>query len=135
MDEPVPIEGIVEGEPDALAAVCAAGGSAILAYCSAVGAHAHVADTVVAALSAFRRGVVEHADRDPSQLETLLLSCTADAARRVAGADPSPVQEAAAQVALENAVTAPLAPGLAPRIIRALVEAAPVSALDGDEAA
>lgn len=135
MDEPVPIEGIVEGEPDALAAVCAAGGSAILAYCSAVGAHARVAETVVAALADFRRGVVEHADRDPWQLETLLLSCTADATRRVAGADPSPVQEAAAQVALENVVTAPLAPGLAPRIIRALVEAAPVIALDGDAAA
>ena len=38
MDDPVPIEGIIEGEPEALAAVCAAGGSAVIAYCSAVGA-------------------------------------------------------------------------------------------------
>lgn len=135
MDEPVPIEGIIEGEPESLAAVCAAGGSAVLAYCSAVGADAHVAQTVVTALATFRRGVVEHADDDPSQLEQLLLSCSADAARRVAGVDPSPVQQAAAQVALESAVTTRLHPALAPRIIRALVEAAPVTALDGDVAA
>lgn len=135
MDEPVPIEGIVEGEPRSLAVVCAAGGSAILAYCSAVGAQDGVAETVVTALATFRRGVVEHADRDPSQLQELLLSCTAAAARRVAGVDPPPVQQAAAQVALETAVTEPLAPGLAARVIRALVEAAPVSALDGDAAA
>lgn len=135
MDEPVPIEGIVEGEPESLAAVCAAGGSAVLAYCSAVGAWADLADTVVTALATFRRGVVEHADQDPSQLEELLLACTADAARRLAGVDPTPVQQAAAEVALESAVTSPLAPGLASRIIRALVEAAPVTALDGDPAA
>lgn len=135
MDEPVPIEGIIEGEPESLAAVCAAGGSALLAYCSAVGARADVADTVVTALATFRRGVVEHAGQDPEQLEKLLLACAADAARRTARVDPTPVQQAAAEVALESAVTAPLAPGLAPRIIRALVEAAPVTALDGDRAA
>lgn len=135
MDDPVAIEGIVEGEPQSLAVVCAAGGSAILAYCSAVGAQDRVAETVVTALATFRRGVVEHADQDPSQLEELLLSCTAAAARRVAGVDPPPVQQAAAQVALETAVTEPLAPGLAARVIRALVEAAPVSALEGDAAA
>ncbi|MDP1846356.1 MAG: hypothetical protein Q8K79_01080 [Solirubrobacteraceae bacterium] len=135
MDDPVPIEGIIEGEPEALAAVCAAGGSAVIAYCSAVGASAYVAETVVAALSTFRRAVVEHADQSPSQLEKLLVSATASAARQVAGVDPAPVQQAAAVVALEGAVTAPLTPGLAPRIIRALVEAAPVTALGGDAAA
>ena len=135
MDDPVPIEGIIEGEPESLAAVCAAGGSAVLAYCAAVGADAYVAETVVAALSTFRRAVVENADQSPAQLEKLLVSSTADAARHVAGLDPSPVQQAAAVVALESAVTAPLAPGLAPRIIRALVEAAPVTALGGDPAA
>ena len=51
MDDPIPIEGIIEGEPESLAAVCAAGGSAIVAYCSAIGAQAHVAETVVAALA------------------------------------------------------------------------------------
>ena len=90
---------------------------------------------VVAALATFRRGVVENADQEPAQLEALLLTSTAHAARRVAGVDPSPVQQAAAQVALEGAVTGPLTPGLAPRIIRALVEAAPVTALGGDAAA
>ena len=135
MDDPVPIEGIIEGEPESLAAVCAAGGSAVIAYCAAVGAEAYVAETVVAALSTFRRAVVENADQSPAQLEKLLVSSTADAARHVAGLDPSPVQQAAAVVALEGAVTAPLAPGLAPRIIRALVEAAPVTALGGDAAA
>ena len=135
MDDPVPIEGIIEGEPEALAAVCAAGGSAVIAYCSAVGADAYVAETVVTALATFRRAVVEYSDQSPSQLEKLLVSATADAARQVAGVDPAPVQQTAAVVALEGAVTAPLAPGLAPRIIRALVEAAPVTALGGDAAA
>ena len=135
MDDPVPIEGIIEGEPESLAAVCAAGGSAVVAYCAAVGADAYVPETVVAALSTFRRAVVENADQSPAQLEKLLVSSTADAARHVAGVDPSPVQQAAAVVALEGAVTAPLAPGLAPRIIRALVEAAPVTAIGGDPAA
>ena len=135
MDDPVPIEGIIEGEPEALAAVCAAGGSAVTAYCSAVGADARVAETVVAALSTFRRAVVEHADQSPTQLEKLLVSATAEAARRVAGVDPAPVQQAAAVVALEGAVTAPLAPGLAPRVIRALVAAAPVTALGGNATA
>ena len=135
MDDPVPIEGIIEGEPESLAVVCAAGGSAVVAYCSAVGAASYVADTVVAALVTFRRGVVDNADQEPAQLEALLLTSTAHAARRVAGVDPSPVQQAAAQVALERSVTGPLSPGLAPRIIRALVEAAPVTALGGDAAA
>ena len=135
MDDPVPIEGIIEGEPESLAVVCAAGGSAIVAYCAAVGADAYVAETVVTALATFRRGVVENADQEPAQLEALLLTSTAHAARRIAGVDPSPVQQAAAQVALEGAVTGPLTPGLAPRIIRALVEAAPVTALGGDAAA
>ena len=135
MDEPVPIEGIVEGEPESLAVVCAAGGSAVLAYCAAAGAQERIEETVVTALATFRRGVVQHADQDPSQLEQLLVSCTMAAARRVARVDPPPVQQAAAQVALESAVTAPLAPGLAPRIIRALVAAAPVTALGGDVAA
>jgi len=135
MDDPVPIEGILDGEPESLAAVCAGGGSAIVAYCSAVGADAYAADTVVAALATFRRGIFENADQEPAQVEALLLTSTAHAARRVACIDPSPAQQAAAQVALEGAVTAPLTPGLAPRIIRALVEAAPVTALGGDAAA
>ena len=136
MDDPVPIEGIIEGEPESLAAVCAAGGSAVIAYCAAVGAQrAHVVETVVTALATFRRGVVENGDQEASQLERLLLSCTAAAARDVARVAPSPVQQAAAQVALESAVTRPLAPVLASRIIRALVDAAPVTALDGDAAA
>ena len=135
MDDPVPIEGIIEGEPESLAVVCAAGGSAIVAYCSAVGADAYVADTVVAALATFRRGIFENADQEPAQLDALLLTSTAHAARRVAGVDPSPAQQAAAHVAIEGAVTVPLTPGLAPRIIRALVEAAPVTALGGDTAA
>ncbi|MGI8730740.1 MAG: hypothetical protein ACR2LK_12270 [Solirubrobacteraceae bacterium] len=135
MDDPVPIEGIIEGEPQSLAAVCAAGGSAIVAYCSAVGADAYVADTVAAALATFRRGVFENAHQKSAQVEALLLTATAHAARRVAGVDPSPAQQAAAQVALEGAVTGPLAAGLAPKIIRALVEAAPVTALGGDAAA
>ena len=132
MDDPVPIEGIIEGEPESLAVVCAAGGSAIVAYCSAVGADAYVADTVVAALGTFRRAIVENAPQEPAQLEALLLTSTAHAARQVAGVDPSPMQQASAQVALEGAVTGPLTPGLAPSIIRALVEAAPVTALGGD---
>lgn len=135
MDEPVPIEGIIEGEPESLAALCAAGGSAVLAYCATVGVRARVAETVVSALATFRRGVLEHADEEPARLEKLLVSCTADAVRRVARVDPSPVQEAAAQVALETAVTAPLHSALVPRIIRGLVEAAPVTALGGDAAA
>jgi hypothetical protein len=135
MDDPVPIEGIIEGEPESLAAVCAAGGSAVVAYCSAVGADAYAAETVVAALATFRRGVFESADPTPAELETLFVSATAEAARQVAGVDPSPVQQAAATVALEGAATAPLAPGLASRIIRALVEAAPVTALGGDATA
>jgi len=132
MEDPVPIEGIIEGEPETLAVLCAAGGSAIVAYCSAVGADAYVADTVVAALATFRRGIVENAPEEPAQLEALLLTSTAHAARRVGGVDPSPMQQASAQVALEGAVTGPLTPGLAPSIIRALVEAAPVTALGGD---
>src|SRR5688500_3790384 len=135
MDDPGPTEGIIEGEPESLAAVSAAGGSAVIAYCAASGADAYVAETVVAALSTCRRAVVENADQSPAQLEKLLVTSTTDAARHVAGLDPSPVQQAAAVVALEGAVTAPLAPGLAPRIIRALVEAAPVTALGGDPAA
>ena len=115
--------------------MCAAGGSAIVAYCAAVGANAYVADTVVTALANFRRGVVENADQEPAQLEHLLLTVTAAAARDVAGVEPSPMQHAAARFALEGAVTGPLTPGLAPRIIRALVEAAPVMALSGDAAA
>ena len=85
-----------------------------------------------AALAAFRRGIVENAPQEPAQLEALLLTSTAHAARQVAGVDPSPMQQASAQVALEGAVTGPLTPGLAPSIIRALVEAAPVTALGGD---
>jgi hypothetical protein len=135
VDDPIPIEGIIEGEPASLASVCAAGGSAIVAYCWAVGAETHIADTAVAALATFRRGVVENADQDPSQLEHLLLSATAHAARRVAGVNPSRDQLQAGQAALEGAVTGPLTPGLAPRIIRALVEAAPVTALGGDAGA
>ena len=135
MDDAVSIEGIIEGEPQSLAAVCAAGGSAVVAYCSAVGADGDVGETMAAALAAFRRGVFESADPTPAQVESLLGSATAEAARRVAGADPSPGQHAAATAALEAAATAPLAPGLASRIIRALVEAAPVTALGGDAAA
>ncbi len=136
MDDPIPIEGIIEGEPASLAAVCAAGGSAIVAYCSAVGAaETRVAETVVAALTSFRRGVVANANQEPSQLETLLLAATDRATRQIAGVAPSPMQQAAAQTALEEAVTEPLTPGLAPRIIRALAEAAPVTALGGDVAA
>ena len=132
MDEPIPIEGIVEGDPEALAAVCAAGGSAVLAYCATVGAKADVHETVIAALAALRRGIVANADQEPSELQHLLLSVTDDAVRRVAGVLPSSPQRAAAQVALEGAATEPLPPGLPPRIIRALVDAAPVTAIDGD---
>ena len=132
MDEPIPIEGIVEGDPEVLAAVCAAGGSAVIAYCAVVGATAYVAEAVISALGDFRRGVVEHADQEPSQLQKLLLSATDDAVQLFAGVAPPPDRQAAAQAALEGAETTPLAPGLAPRIIRALVEAAPVTALGGD---
>ena len=135
MDDPIPIEGIIEGDPAALAAVCAAGGSAIGAYCAVLGAQAHAAETAVAALASFRRGVVANAQQEPSQLELLLLAATDRAARDVAGVTPSPLERAAAQSALEQAVTGPLPPGLAPRIIRALVDAAPVTALGGDVAA
>ena len=45
------------------------------------------------------RAVVENADQSPAQLEKLLVTSTADAARQVAGLDPSPVQQAAAVVA------------------------------------
>jgi hypothetical protein len=135
VDDPIPIEGIIEGDPESLAVVCAAGGSAVIAYCAVVGADAYLAETVVAALADFRRDVVGNVDQEPSRLEALLVSATADAARRVAGVGPSPMQQTAAQTALEAAVTAPLPPGLAPRIIRALVEAAPVTVLGGDSAA
>jgi hypothetical protein len=135
VDEPVPIEGIVEGDPEALAAMCAAGGSAVVAFCAAVGAEAHVAETVVTALASFRRGVVDNAHQEPSQLENLLLSATAQAARRMGGVTPTQAQLEAGQAALDGAVTGPLPPGFAPRIIRALVDAAPVTALGGDTAA
>ncbi|MEA2195040.1 MAG: hypothetical protein QOG42_1474 [Solirubrobacteraceae bacterium] len=135
VDEPVPIEGIVEGDPEVLATMCAAGGSAIVAYCAAVGAQTGVAETAVAALATFRRGVVDNAHEEPSELEQLLLSATAQAARRMAGIKPSQARLKAGKAALEGAVTEPLPPGFAPRIIRALVDAAPVTALGGDATA
>jgi len=135
VDEPIPIEGIVEGDPAALGEVCAAGGSAVLAYCAAAGVRTHVAETVVAALADFRRAVVANAGQEPSQLQDLLLVVTGEAVHNVAGVVPSPARLAAAQVALEGAVTARLVPALARRIISALVHAAPVSAYGGDAAA
>ncbi len=135
MDEPIPIEGIVEGDPAALGAVCAAGGSAVLAYCAAAGVRTHVAETVVAALADFRRAVVANAGQEPSELQDLLLVVTGEAVRNVADVVPSPARLAAAQVALEGAVTARLVPALARRIISALVHAAPVTAYSGDAAA
>lgn len=135
MDEPIPIEGIVEGDPAALGAVCAAGGSAVLAYCAAAGVRTHVAETVVAALADFRRAVVANAGQEPSELQDLLLVVTGEAVRNVAGVVPSPARLAAAQVALEGAVTARLVPALARRIVSALVHAAPVTAYGGDAAA
>src|SRR4051812_33775980 len=102
MDDPIPIEGIIEGEPQALAAVCAAGGSAIVAYCWAVGAEAHLADTVVEALATFRRGVVANPGKEPSQLEHLLLSATAVTARRIAGINPTREELQTGQAALEG---------------------------------
>ena len=136
MDEPIPIEGIVEGDPAALGAVCAAGGTAVLAYCVAAGVRTHVAETVVAALADFRRAVIANgAEQEPEELQDLLLTVTADAVRNVAGISPSASREAAASVALEGAAPARLVPGLARRIISALVQAAPVTAYGGDPAA
>ena len=135
MDEPIPIEGIIEGDPETLAVLCAAGGSAIVAYCSAVGVRENFAEIVVTALTTFRRGVVENAAQDPSQLQDLLLSATAQAAQWVAGVDPSRQQLAAGRAVLKSATIEPLAPGLAPQIIGALVAAAPVTALRGDAGA
>jgi len=136
VDEPIPIEGIVEGDPAALGAVCAAGGTAVLAYCVAAGVRTHVAETVVAALADFRRAVIANgAEQEPEELQDLLLTVTADAVRNVAGISPSASREAAASMALEGAAPARLVPGLARRIISALVQAAPVTAYGGDPAA
>ena len=135
MDEPIPIEGIVEGDPAALGAVCAAGGTAVLAYCVAAGVRTHVAETVVAALADFRRAVVANAEQEPEGLQELLLEVTDEAVRNVAGITPTAARQATARVALEGAVPARLVPGLARRIISALVQAAPVTAYGGDPAA
>ena len=136
MDEPIPIEGIVEGDPAALGAVCAAGGTAVLAYCVAAGVRTHVAETVVAALADFRRAVVAGGDeQEPDGLNDLLLTVTDEAVRNVAGIAPTAARQAAAEEALEGAAPARLVPGLARRIISALVQAAPVTAYGGDQAA
>ena len=135
MDEPIPIEGIVEGDPAALGAVCAGGGTAVLAYCVAAGVRTHVAETVVAALADFRRAVVAGAEQKPEGLQDLLLRVTDEAVRNVAGITPTAARQATARVALEGAVPARLVPGLARRIISALVQAAPVTAYGGDPAA
>ena len=135
MDEPIPIEGIVEGDPAALSAVCAGGGTAVLAYCVAAGVRTHVAETVVAALADFRRAVVADAGQKPEGLQDLLVRVTDEAVRNVAGITPTAALQATARVALEGAAPARLVPGLARRIISALVQAAPVTAYGGDPAA
>ncbi len=124
--------GIRDGEPQALAELCAAGGSAVVAYCEAAGARPRVAEAAIRALATFRYRVAGDVDLAPEQLGLLLLSVTRDAALREGGAGVTRESMEAADASFGIAPPARLAPGLARDMIGAIVAAAPVSAADGD---
>jgi len=123
---------IRDGDPQALAELCAAGGSAVVAYCETAGARPRVAEAAIRALATFRRRVAGDVDLAPEQLGLLLLSVTRDAALREGGAGVTREKMEAADASFGTGPPARLASGLARDMIGAIVAAAPVTADHGD---
>jgi hypothetical protein len=116
-----------DGDPQALAALLAVGGWAVVSYCERASAGDDVAGAVLLTFVTFRRRAIEAGDEAAAELERILLQSARDAVDEVRGDAPAPDESRAAQDAFVRASPRPLSARLATEALRALVDAAPVS--------
>jgi hypothetical protein len=116
-----------DGDPQALAALLAVGGWAVVSYCERASAGDDVAGAVLLTFVTFRRRAIEAGDEAAAEFERILLQSARDAVDEVRGDAPAPDESRAAQDAFVRASPRPLSARLATEALRALVDAAPVS--------
>jgi len=122
--------GLSEGDPEMLAALCGARATAVLAYCERAAPHKAVT-AAVTAFAVFRRTVADAREGEVADLDSVLLSAARDAVSDLGKVSISDDRRLAAETLYATSPPKPLSPELAGQIIRALVDAAPVTALDG----
>jgi len=116
-----------DGDPQALAALLAVGGWAVVSYCERASAGDDVAGAVLLTFVTFRRRAIEAGDEAAAEFERILLQSARDAVDEVRGDAPAPDESRAAQDAFVRASPRPLSARLATEALRALVDAAPVN--------
>lgn len=116
-----------DGDPQALAALLAVGGWAVVSYCERASAGDDVAGAVLLTFVTFRRRAIEAGDEAATEFERILLQSARDAVEEVRGDAPAPDESRAAQDAFVRASPRPLSARLATEALRALVDAAPVN--------
>jgi hypothetical protein len=116
-----------DGDPQALAALLAVGGWAVVSYCERASAGDDVASAVLLTFVTFRRRAIQAGDEAAAEFERILLQSARDAVDEVRGDAPAPDESRAAQDAFVRASPRPLSARLATEALRALVDAAPVS--------
>ena len=116
-----------DGDPQALAALLAVGGWAVVSYCERASAGDDVAGAVLLTFVTFRRRAIQAGDEAAAEFERILLQSARDAVDEVRGDAPAPDESRAAQDAFVRASPRPLSARLATEALRALVDAAPVS--------
>lgn len=116
-----------DGDPQALAALLAVGGWAVVSYCERAIEGDDVAGAVLLTFVTFRRRAIEAGDEAAAEFERMLLQSARDAVDEVRGDAPAPDESRAAQDAFVRASPRPLSARLATEALRALVDAAPVN--------